>query len=185
MLLMQNQRPAGKVQTKMCRSQKKETQVVGWCSDTDAMMGICIFAYLTTGKTNTFTEQEKKKEKEKKALCLNKRDFKDFHLVRTYDSTRMGSPVVVTTERVCSHHLPGVPQGVEAATPWSDVSCRWKRTKQSPWCSWKCRKLKHCQPVHTVWFWATVCLCVSLGVCENLHPQTHRYISEEGLSWCR
>lgn len=30
----------------MWRSKKKETQVVGWCSDTEAMMGMWIFAYL-------------------------------------------------------------------------------------------------------------------------------------------
>lgn len=44
MFLMQNQRPAGKVHTRMWRSKKKETQVVGWCSDTEAMMGMWIFA---------------------------------------------------------------------------------------------------------------------------------------------
>lgn len=42
--LMQNQRPAGNVQTRMWRSKKNETQVVGWCSDTDAMMGMWILA---------------------------------------------------------------------------------------------------------------------------------------------
>lgn len=44
MFLMQNQRPAGKVQTRMWRSKKKETQVVGWCSDTEAIMGMWILA---------------------------------------------------------------------------------------------------------------------------------------------
>lgn len=44
MFLIQNQRPAGNVQTRMWRSKKKDTHVVGWCSDTDAMMGIWIFA---------------------------------------------------------------------------------------------------------------------------------------------
>lgn len=44
MFLMQNQSPAGKVHTRMWRSKKKETQVVGWCSDTDAMMGMWILA---------------------------------------------------------------------------------------------------------------------------------------------
>lgn len=46
MFFMQNQRPAGNVQTRMCRSKKNETQVVGWCSDTDAMIGMWILAYL-------------------------------------------------------------------------------------------------------------------------------------------
>lgn len=46
MFLMQNHRPAGKVQTRMWRSKKKDTHVVGWCSDTDAMMGMWILAYL-------------------------------------------------------------------------------------------------------------------------------------------
>jgi len=41
---MTNQRPAGKTQMRMCRSKKKETQVVGWCSDTDAMIGMWILA---------------------------------------------------------------------------------------------------------------------------------------------
>ncbi len=54
MFLMQNQRPAGKVQTRMCRSKKKETQVVGWCSDTEAMIGMWIFAYLSTGGREGF-----------------------------------------------------------------------------------------------------------------------------------
>lgn len=44
MFLMQNQRPAGNVHTRMWRSKKKETHVVGWCSDTDAMMGMWILA---------------------------------------------------------------------------------------------------------------------------------------------
>lgn len=44
MFLMQNQRPAGKVQTRMWRSKKKDTQVVGWCSDTEAIMGMWILA---------------------------------------------------------------------------------------------------------------------------------------------
>ena len=30
----------------MCRSKKKEVQVVGWCSLTLAIMGMWIFAYL-------------------------------------------------------------------------------------------------------------------------------------------
>lgn len=48
MFLMQNHRPAGKVHTRMCRSKKNDTQVVGWCSDTEAMMGMWILAYLDT-----------------------------------------------------------------------------------------------------------------------------------------
>lgn len=44
MFLMQNQRPAGKVHTRMWRSKKKDTQVVGWCSDTDAIIGMWILA---------------------------------------------------------------------------------------------------------------------------------------------
>ena len=43
---MTNQIPAGKMQTSMCRSKKNEVQVVGWCSDTLAMMGMWILAYL-------------------------------------------------------------------------------------------------------------------------------------------
>ena len=34
------QAPAGKSGTIMCRSKKKATQVVGWCSETDAMIGM-------------------------------------------------------------------------------------------------------------------------------------------------
>jgi len=45
MLLMQYHKPTGKVVTRMCRSKKKENQVVGWCSDTDAMIGMWILAY--------------------------------------------------------------------------------------------------------------------------------------------
>lgn len=44
MFFMQNQRPAGNVHTRMCRSKKNDTQVVGWCSDTEAMMGMWILA---------------------------------------------------------------------------------------------------------------------------------------------
>lgn len=44
MLLMQYHRPTGNVVTRMWRSKKKENQVVGWCSDTDAMMGMCTLA---------------------------------------------------------------------------------------------------------------------------------------------
>lgn len=46
MFLIQNHSPAGKVHTRICRSKKKETHVVGWCSDTEAMIGMWIFAYL-------------------------------------------------------------------------------------------------------------------------------------------
>lgn len=52
--LMQNHRPAGKVHTRICRSKKKDTQVVGWCSDTDAIIGMCIFAYLVFKKLILF-----------------------------------------------------------------------------------------------------------------------------------
>ena len=41
-----SQSPAGNVQIRMCRSKKKDTHVVGWCSDTDAMIGMWILAYL-------------------------------------------------------------------------------------------------------------------------------------------
>lgn len=41
---MTNQAPAGKVQMRMWRSKKKDTQVVGWCSDTEAMIGMWILA---------------------------------------------------------------------------------------------------------------------------------------------
>ena len=43
---MTNHIPAGNMQTSMWRSKKKEVHVVGWCSDTLAMMGMWIFAYL-------------------------------------------------------------------------------------------------------------------------------------------
>ena len=44
MSLMTNQSPAGKTQLRMCRSKKNATHVVGWCSETDAMIGMCSFA---------------------------------------------------------------------------------------------------------------------------------------------
>ena len=44
MFFTQYHTPAGKAQTRMWRSKKNETQVVGWCSDTDAMMGMWILA---------------------------------------------------------------------------------------------------------------------------------------------
>ena len=47
--LKQIQAPAGNSGTMMCRSKKKATQVVGWCSDTDAIIGIWILAYLERG----------------------------------------------------------------------------------------------------------------------------------------
>jgi len=36
--------PAGKKMTRKCRSKKKDVQGVGWCSDTDAMMGMYLRA---------------------------------------------------------------------------------------------------------------------------------------------
>lgn len=48
--LMQYHRPTGKVATKMCKSKKKLNHVVGWCSETEAMMGIWIFAYPVSHK---------------------------------------------------------------------------------------------------------------------------------------
>lgn len=36
--------PTGNVHTKMCKSKKNENQVVGWCSETDAIIGIWILA---------------------------------------------------------------------------------------------------------------------------------------------
>lgn len=50
MFLIQNHSPAGKVHTRIWRSKKKETHVVGWCSDTEAMIGMWIFAYLVLKK---------------------------------------------------------------------------------------------------------------------------------------
>ena len=43
--LTQNCSPAGKVYTQIRRSKKKDTQVIGCCSDTDAIIRLCIFAY--------------------------------------------------------------------------------------------------------------------------------------------
>ena len=43
---MTNHIPAGNMQTSMCRSKKNEVHVVGWCSDTLAMIGMWILAYL-------------------------------------------------------------------------------------------------------------------------------------------
>lgn len=62
--LIQNQRPAGKVQTRMWRSKKKETHVVGWCSDTEAMMGMWILAYLGI-------ESEEKRGRERRQTACN------------------------------------------------------------------------------------------------------------------
>jgi hypothetical protein len=42
--LMQYHKPAGNVATNICKSKKKENHVVGWCSETEAIMGIWIFA---------------------------------------------------------------------------------------------------------------------------------------------
>jgi len=42
--LIINQAPAGNTQTRMCRSKKNDTHVVGWCSDTDAIIGMWILA---------------------------------------------------------------------------------------------------------------------------------------------
>lgn len=44
--LTTNHKPAGKVQIKTWRSKKNDTHVVGWCSETDAMIGMWILAYL-------------------------------------------------------------------------------------------------------------------------------------------
>jgi hypothetical protein len=43
---MTNHIPAGNMQTSMCRSKKNDVHVVGWCSDTLAMIGMWILAYL-------------------------------------------------------------------------------------------------------------------------------------------
>ena len=43
---MTNHIPAGNMQTSMCRSKKNEVHVVGWCSDTLAIIGMWILAYL-------------------------------------------------------------------------------------------------------------------------------------------
>lgn len=43
-------KPAGKRKARMWRSKKKEDQVVGWCSDTEAMMGMCSFAYVGSSR---------------------------------------------------------------------------------------------------------------------------------------
>ncbi len=37
---MTNHRPAGKTHTRIWRSKKKDVHVVGWCSDTLAMIGM-------------------------------------------------------------------------------------------------------------------------------------------------
>lgn len=67
MFLMQNQRPAGKVHTRMWRSKKKDTQVVGWCSDTDAIMGMWILAQLwITWKTRERRHHRKSMVKQRK-----------------------------------------------------------------------------------------------------------------------
>jgi hypothetical protein len=44
MLLKSVKRPTGARGTRMCRSKKKDVQVVGWCSETDAMMGMYLEA---------------------------------------------------------------------------------------------------------------------------------------------
>lgn len=141
MLLMQNHRPAGKVQTRMCRSKKKETQVVGWCSDTDAMMGMWIFAYLITENKFTHGTEEQKRKQKAFVWEINTTSWID----------------IWNWLQSCFHYLPGVPQGVEAATPRGDVTCRRKQTKL--------KSTIYRQPAHTVWF------CESLGV--NYHTQMH------------
>ena len=40
MLLKRKKRPTGARGTRICRSKKKDVQVVGWCSETEAMMGM-------------------------------------------------------------------------------------------------------------------------------------------------
>ena len=42
---MQYQSPAGNTHASMWRSKKNENHVVGWCSDTEAMIGMWILAY--------------------------------------------------------------------------------------------------------------------------------------------
>lgn len=43
-LLRQRKRPGGTRMSRMCRSKKKELQLVGWCSETEAMMGMWALA---------------------------------------------------------------------------------------------------------------------------------------------
>ena len=38
--------PTGASGTSMCRSKKKDVQVVGWCSETDAIIGMYFEAYV-------------------------------------------------------------------------------------------------------------------------------------------
>lgn len=64
MFLMQNQSPAGKVQTRMWRSKKKDTHVVGWCSDTEAMIGMWIFAYLERWRKGRGKERKRERERQ-------------------------------------------------------------------------------------------------------------------------
>lgn len=44
MFLITYHKPAGKVAMRICRSKKNENQVVGWCSETDAIIGMWILA---------------------------------------------------------------------------------------------------------------------------------------------
>lgn len=42
----------------MCRSRKYEAHVVGWCSDTDAMIGTCFVAYVGSSSERDLDDQE-------------------------------------------------------------------------------------------------------------------------------
>lgn len=45
MCLIVYHKPTGNVHTNICKSKKNENHVVGWCSDTEAIIGMWIFAY--------------------------------------------------------------------------------------------------------------------------------------------
>ena len=55
-LLITNHTPAGNRHTSTCRSKKNDVHVVGWCSLTLAMIGMCILAYLSGSKHNNIIQ---------------------------------------------------------------------------------------------------------------------------------